>query len=273
MIEPNRARRGRAAAAAWGTAALLLASPAATACPALTGIVGSIVTHGGCGPIDCPTVECPPTDSPRGGHDDATTGTRGTTGRGGSPFDISMVDFAFLPQTPIVKPNTVVRWTNNSQFFPHTSTRTPMWDSGLVDPGDFFDRNFAAVDAGLAFDYVCTLHFGMEGVVNVAHFGDANLDGVVNLGDFNALAANFGQSGRTWEQGDFTEDGTVNLSDFNLLAANFGKQIQPAPPGSTITFDFGGAALVPEPVGVASLLSLVPALLARRRKGTDRKSV
>ena len=54
--------------------------------------------------------------------------------------------------------------------------------------------------------------------------GDANRDGVVNLADFNTLAANFGTtSGATWEQGDFTGDGAVNLADFNTLAANFGQ--------------------------------------------------
>ena len=269
MVESNRGRRAgaatvTAAAAVSGTALLLLASPPATACPALTGTVGSVAVHGGCGPLDCPPVDCAPTNPTRGGGNHATMGT---TDRGTAPFEIAAVDFTFLPNAPVIKPNTVVRWTNNSMFFPHTSTRTPTWDSGVFNPGQFFDRNFGAADAGLSWDYVCTLHPGMEGFVDVAHFGDANLDGAVNLTDFNALAANFGQSGRTWEQGDFSEDGTVNLVDFNLLAANFGKQIQPAPPGSTITFDFGGGALVPEPIGATSLLALLPALLARRRKG------
>ena len=61
-----------------------------------------------------------------------------------------------------------------------------------------------------------------ETLVRYTRYGDANLDGTVNLADFNALAANFGQSGRVWVQGDFTYDGVVNLIDFNALAANFG---------------------------------------------------
>lgn len=52
--------------------------------------------------------------------------------------------------------------------------------------------------------------------------GDANRDGRVNLADFNILAANFGQSPRTFSQGDFNYDRTVNLADFNILAARFG---------------------------------------------------
>src|SRR5688572_18241548 len=53
-------------------------------------------------------------------------------------------------------------------------------------------------------------------------YGDANLDGLVNLADFNRLASNFGASGRYWHQADFNYDGLVNLADFNRLAANFG---------------------------------------------------
>ena len=57
--------------------------------------------------------------------------------------------------------------------------------------------------------------------------GDANLDGQVNLMDFNLLAAHFGQSGATWHQGTFHYDARVNLLDFNLLAENFGQTVGP----------------------------------------------
>ncbi len=54
--------------------------------------------------------------------------------------------------------------------------------------------------------------------------GDADRDGRVNLNDFNILAGNFGQSGRTFSQGNFNYDlaGNVGLDDFNILAARFG---------------------------------------------------
>jgi hypothetical protein len=58
--------------------------------------------------------------------------------------------------------------------------------------------------------------------------GDATRDRRVNLDDFNVLAANFGQSQRTFSQGDFTYDGTVNLDDFNVLASRFGATLAPA---------------------------------------------
>ena len=67
--------------------------------------------------------------------------------------------------------------------------------------------------------------------------GDANHDAVVNLLDFNRLAANFGQTNRTFSQGDFNYDGVVNLLDFNLLAARFGTSLSPS---ATARPAFGG---------------------------------
>jgi hypothetical protein len=54
---------------------------------------------------------------------------------------------------------------------------------------------------------------------------DANHDKVVDTLDFNALAANFGGSGKTFSQGDFNYDGIVDTLDFNALAGNFGKSL------------------------------------------------
>jgi hypothetical protein len=57
--------------------------------------------------------------------------------------------------------------------------------------------------------------------------GDANHDATVDLLDFNILAANFGQSNRTFSQGDFDYNGTVNLLDFNILSQRFGTSVAP----------------------------------------------
>ncbi|HEX4054882.1 MAG TPA: PEP-CTERM sorting domain-containing protein, partial [Tepidisphaeraceae bacterium] len=43
--------------------------------------------------------------------------------------------------------------------------------------------------------------------------------------DFGDMAANFGKSGKVWDQGDFNYDGAVNSIDFGLLAGNFGKSV------------------------------------------------
>jgi hypothetical protein len=74
--------------------------------------------------------------------------------------------------------------------------------------------------------------------------GDANIDGRVNLDDFNVLATNFGTAGgAVWEDADFTYDGGVNLDDFNLLAANFG---------------FGAGGTGPTPQDWSTLASSIP---------------
>jgi hypothetical protein len=103
-------------------------------------------------------------------------------------------------------------------------------------------------------------------LVRYTRYGDATLDGTVNLSDFNKLASNFGQSGKQWTDGDFNYDGTVNLTDFNRLASNFGLSAA----GSTVTpQDWSNlAAAVPEPTAL-TVIGGAFALLATRRRRTD----
>ena len=55
--------------------------------------------------------------------------------------------------------------------------------------------------------------------------GDANLDGVVNLGDQNILASNWNQVNKQFSEGDFDGDGLVYLEDLNSFAANSGTNL------------------------------------------------
>jgi len=114
-------------------------------------------------------------------------------------------------------------------------------------------------------------------------YGDANLDGSVNSVDFGILAANFGKSGKSWDQGAFTYNGTVNSIDFGLLAANFGKSVGDL---NDVVTAADWAALdafaeangltneVPEPMSAELiLLSLGGAVVLRKRRlcfGTTR---
>ncbi len=95
-------------------------------------------------------------------------------------------------------------------------------------------------------------------------YGDANVDGFVNLPDFNRLAANFGQlAGSVWGEGDFNYDGVVNLPDFNRLAANFG--VTAGPDGPTPEDWAALASAVPEP-GIISLAAVAGLGLLRRHR-------
>jgi hypothetical protein len=76
---------------------------------------------------------------------------------------------------------------------------------------------FPATFAGQSVDATTVL-------VRYTRPGDANLDGQVNLTDFNRMASGFGSASR-WDQGNFNYDALVNLQDFNLLAANFGQSV------------------------------------------------
>ncbi|MBI85123.1 MAG: hypothetical protein CMJ81_18160, partial [Planctomycetaceae bacterium] len=68
-------------------------------------------------------------------------------------------------------------------------------------------------------------------------YGDANLDGRIDLADYSTLAGNFDPVGANpdlgWSQGDFNGDGKIDLSDYMTLASNF----SPAGYGSTSLAD------------------------------------
>ena len=55
--------------------------------------------------------------------------------------------------------------------------------------------------------------------------GDANLDGLVDVGDLGILSFNYNQSGKTWAQADFDHDGWVNAADEAILTPAFGTTL------------------------------------------------
>jgi hypothetical protein len=97
---------------------------------------------------------------------------------------------------------------------------TPQHALGYAEAAAMF-QSFPATFAGRSVDNSAVL-------VRYTRYGDANLDGAVNLQDFNRLAGSFGSGGTVWSQGNFNYDGLTSLSDFNLLAGNFGMSAGPA---------------------------------------------
>ncbi len=85
-------------------------------------------------------------------------------------------------------------------------------------------------------------------------FADANLDGSVDVADFNAWNANKFTATAAWCSGDFSADGSVDVTDFNSWNAN--------------KFTSSDAAAVPEPSTLAllALAGLTMVGFVRRRK-------
>ena len=129
----------------------------------------------------------------------------------------------FTIQLPL--PGTLVTTALSYDAPTKTATFTfPGFTSGTLPDGRF--------RATLSGPGVTDLAGNPIGVANIdASFfflrGDANRDAIVNLGDFNILATNFGFSPRNFFQADFNYDTIVNLADFNILASRFGTSIAP----------------------------------------------
>ncbi len=86
--------------------------------------------------------------------------------------------------------------------------------------------------------------------------GDANLDGVVDVGDFNIWNASKFTTTPAWCSGDFNADGSVDVGDFNVWNGN--------------KFQSSDISSVPEPGGMLMLLAglmLLPLLRSHRNRG------
>jgi plastocyanin len=100
-----------------------------------------------------------PAESGGGGDDD------GGGGGGGGGAEVSMEGIAFNPAEVSVGVGDTVTWTNNdSVAHDVTADSFSSGEPGGMMSGDTFEHTFE--EAG-TFDYVCTVHPGMEGTVTV----------------------------------------------------------------------------------------------------------
>jgi len=88
--------------------------------------------------------------------------------------------------------------------------------------------------------------------------GDTNLDGIVDITDYNTLKGNMGMAeNAVWADGDVDEDGDVDWDDLLLLHAQYGK--------STTSLAAMPSEMIPEPATLA-LLALGGLMALRRKK-------
>jgi plastocyanin len=86
-------------------------------------------------------------------------------GGGGGGAEVSMEGIAFQPAEVTVSAGDTVTWTNNDSVgHDVTADSFSSGEPGAMASGDMFDHTFR--EAG-TFDYVCTVHPGMEGTVVV----------------------------------------------------------------------------------------------------------
>ena len=121
--------------------------------------------------------------------------------------------------------------TNSSAF--------DMTDDGNVDGDDLMQWLSTAGEANL-------------GAGKSYLLGDANLDGTVDVSDFNVWNSNKFTNTAAWCSGDFTADGVVDVSDFNNWNTN--------------KFTSSDVSSVPEPSSLALLLLSLPLLRIFGRK-------
>ena len=74
-------------------------------------------------------------------------------------------------------------------------------------------------------------------LIIVAIPGDVELDKDVDFGDFTYVAANYGQSGKSWRDGDVDGSGDVGFADFTYVAANYGSDGDSVSPAKTPSAD------------------------------------
>lgn len=103
--------------------------------------------------------------------------------------------------------------------------------------------------------------------VFLTEYGDANLDGAVDISDLGILATSW-QTAGAWATGDFSGDQLVDITDLGLLATSwqFGAATSSPLPLEGLLGGLGlPAGTVPEPSAVCAVVLLVVASWTRRR--------
>lgn len=93
-----------------------------------------------------------------------------TSAAAAPPVQVIGIDgMRFQPGSLVIRQGERVTWANKD-FVPHTATHADAFDSGHIGPGGSW--SFVALKPG-TYNYVCTFHPSMKGVLIVEGKGDA----------------------------------------------------------------------------------------------------
>ena len=105
-------------------------------------------------------------------------------------------------------------------------------------------------------------------LVKYTYYGDANLDGQVDISDLGALATAW-QTSAVWSQGDFDYNGLVDISDLGKLATNWqagvSNPLGPSFDEALASVGLAGVS-VPEPTAMSLLALGLVGVASRRRR-------
>ena len=101
-------------------------------------------------------------------------------------------------------------------------------------------------------------------LVKYTDYGDANLDGVVNAGDYTRVDAGFIGKLTGWANGDVDYDGVVDGSDYTLVDNAFDQQALPA----AVAEPAVAAVVVAQPAVAAAPVVANPAAVPGARPAT-----
>jgi amicyanin len=87
-----------------------------------------------------------------------------TPGPDFKPAAVTIQNFAYSPATLTVPVGTTVTWTNEDSVRHTVTTRTSLFDSGLLSQGQTFSYTFNQKGT---YDYYCTVHPYMTGKIIV----------------------------------------------------------------------------------------------------------
>ena len=105
----------------------------------------------------------------------------GTGGQGGTVWTVNMMATYFTPQNVTITEGDIVRWRlqeyatganyQHSTVSTDTSGGAPLWDSGLLNLGGTYTRQFNTAGT---YDYVCGAHSSMTGKIIVEAAGSGS---------------------------------------------------------------------------------------------------